>query len=68
MVVLVSSQLGLRYFVFRAASVGDYDIVDFFMKKGADIGIKETNYGKNAEKIAEELAYAKIVDLLRSSK
>ena len=54
--------------MFRAASVGDYDIVDFFMKKGADIGIKETNYGKNAEKIAEELAYAKIVDLLRSSK
>ena len=48
--------------------MGDYDIVDFFMKKGADIEIKETNYGKNAEKIAEELAYAKIVDLLRSSK
>ena len=45
--------------------MGDYDIVDFLMKKGADLTINEPNYGKTAEKIAEELAYSKIVELLR---
>ena len=45
--------------------MGDLDIVDILVKQGADINIKETNYGKTAEKIAEELAYANIFNLLR---
>ena len=45
--------------------MGDYAIVEFLLKNGADIDIKEPNYDKNAEKIAEELAHGKIVELLR---
>merc|ERR1711874_650143 len=48
----------------RAASVGDYGIVEYLLTRGADISVKEPNYEKNAEKIAEELAHGKIVDLL----
>ena len=45
--------------------MGDYGVVEYLLSRGADITIKETNYEKNAEKIAEELAHGKIVDLLR---
>ena len=45
--------------------MGDYGIVEYLLSRGADISIKEPNYEKNAEKIAEELAHRKIVELLR---
>ena len=62
---LTSPSKSSQFATFRAASVGDLDIVDILVKQGADINIKETNYGKTAEKIAEELAYANIFNLLR---
>ena len=33
---------------------------------GADLGLVEENYGKTAEKIAEEMAHVKILDFLRN--
>ena len=53
---------------YRAASIGDAGQVEIYLKNGADTSIKETNFGKDVFKIAEELAQESVINVLRSIK
>ena len=56
------------YSSYRAASIGDAKQVEIYLKNGADTSIKETNFGKDVFKIAEELAQESVIHVLRSNK
>ena len=51
---------------FRAASAGDADLVGILLENGADTSIKETNFGKTAFKIAEELAQINVLEVFKN--
>jgi len=51
----------------RAAEVGDANVVGVLLKEGADKSLKETVYGKTAEKVAEEMNQPKVLELLRAA-
>jgi len=50
----------------RAASAGDAGLVGIFLENGADTSIKETNFGKTAYKIAEELALINVLEVFKN--
>jgi len=50
----------------RAASAGDADLVGILLENGADTTIKETNFGKTAFKIAEELAQINVLEVFKN--
>merc|ERR1712037_1075928 len=51
----------------RAAEVGDASVVGVLLQEGADKTVKETVYGKTAEKVAEEMNQPKVLELLRAT-
>merc|ERR1712032_638008 len=51
----------------RAAEVGDAGVVGVLLQQGADKTVKETVYGKTAEKVAEEMNQPKVLQLLRAT-
>eukprot|EP00092_Neocalanus_flemingeri_P002507 GFUD01002683.1.p1 GENE.GFUD01002683.1~~GFUD01002683.1.p1 ORF type:complete len:256 (+),score=96.74 GFUD01002683.1:43-810(+) len=52
----------------KAAECGDLPIVELLLGAGADVTITEDNYGKTAEKVAEEMNQVKILELIRKAK
>jgi len=52
----------------RAAEFGDANVVEVLLKEGADATVKETVYGKTAEKVAEEMNQPKVLELLRAAR
>jgi len=51
----------------KAAETGDLPIVELLLEAGADVSITEDNYGKTAEKIAEEMNQVKILEIIRKA-
>ena len=43
-------------------------VVRVLISAGADLAIQDINYGKTAEKIAEELAQEKILEILKNAR
>jgi len=51
----------------KAAECGDLPIVEMLLAGGADVTITEDNYGKTAEKVAEEMNQVKILEIIRKA-
>ena len=51
--------------MYRAAETGDQAVAQLLLAAGADITITEDNYGKTAEKIAEEMNQVAIMQMIR---
>ena len=56
-----------RFAYYRAVCCGDQGIVECLLNAKADVTVKEEQYGKTAEKMAEEMAQAKILELIRKA-
>ena len=54
-----------KIYISRASCVGDAGLVEILLDNGADTSIKETNFGKTAYKIAEELAYLNVLEVFK---
>merc|ERR1711872_38187 len=51
----------------KAAETGDLAVAELLLGAGADVSITEDNYGKTAEKIAEEMNQVAILEIIRKA-